>query len=259
MQIEVKAYDVATSINLTELKTANLGNIICEGPLVFQEKDKYLAVFDFGVAVFFGYDKPEIARGVQEIKKYTVGYKAAYCKDDFILNVGPRDSALPTKEELTIENLNFDNIKLVSIVLARSVALEYYENLIDKPLEKLTNIVRSLASKGKTGEPESMLSKEVGLSLVIEHELAYNLEILDEPEVLWEGGEKIENLYHALTKTFELESRVQILEKKIDIVSKTNRFLIDQLQARRASLLELVIILLIVFEIAFIIVEFYIR
>lgn len=259
MQIEVKAYDIARSINLTELKTIQLGSIICEDPLIFQEKDKYLAVFDFGVAVFFGCDKPEIAQRVQEIKKYTVGYKAEYSKDDFILNVGLKEGMLPTKEELTIENLNLDNIKLVGIVLARSVSLEYYENLIDKSLEKLTDIVQSLASKGKTGEAESRLSKEVGVSLVIEHELAYNLEILEEPEVLWEGGKKIENLYRALAKTFELESRVQILEKKIDIVSKTNRFLIDQLQARRASLLELVIILLIVFEIVFIIVEFYIR
>jgi required for meiotic nuclear division protein 1 len=259
MLIEVKAYDIARSISLTALKTAKLGNIICEDPLIFQGENKSLAVFDFGVAVFFGYNKPEIAEGVQEIKKYTVGYKAEYSKDEFILNVGPSDSTLPTKEELTIENLNLDNIKLVSIVLARSVSLEYYENQIDKSLEKLTDIVQSLASKGKTGEPESRLSKEVGVSLVIEHELAYNLEILEEPEVLWEGGKKIENLYRTLAKTFELESRVQILEKKLDIVSKTNRFLIDQLQSRRASLLELVIILLIVFEIAFIIVEFYIR
>jgi required for meiotic nuclear division protein 1 len=260
MQIEVKAYDIARSINLTELKTAKLGNIICEDPLIFQEKDQYLAVFDFGVAVFFGYDKPEIARRVQEIKENTIGYKTDYSKDDFILHVGTIEgSTLPTKEELTVENLKLDNIKLVSIVLARSVSLEYFENLINKSLEKLTDIVQSLASKGKTGEPESRLSKEVGVSLVIEHELAYNLEILEEPEVLWEGGRKIENLYRTLAKTFELESRVQILEKKIDIVSKTNRFLIDQLQARRASLLELIIILLIVFEIVFFIAEYFIR
>ncbi|MFB3896746.1 MAG: RMD1 family protein [bacterium] len=259
MQVEVKAYDIARSINLSGLKTIPLGSIICEDPLIYQEIDKYLAIFDFGVAVFFGYDKPEIAQRVEEIKKYTVGYKTEYSKDDFILHVGPREGTLPTKEELTIENMNLDNIKLVGIVLARSVSLEYYENLIDKSLEKLTDIVQSLASKGKTGASESMLSKEVGLALAIEHELAYNLEILDEPGVLWEGGKKIESLYHTLTKAFELESRVQILEKKLDIVSRTDRFLIDQLQSRRASLLEIVVILLILFETVFFIAEFYLR
>ncbi|MCX7919044.1 MAG: RMD1 family protein [bacterium] len=259
MHIEVKAYDIARSINLTTLKSAGLGVILCEEPLIYQEVDKYLAVFDFGVAVFFGYNKSEIANRIQQIKKHTVGYKTEYSKDDFVLHVGPKEGILPTKEELTIETLNLDTIKLVSIVLARSVSLEYYENLIDKSLEKLTEVIHSLASTGKTGETESRLSKEVGLALAIEHELAYNLEILDEPEILWEGGKKIEDLYHTLTKTFELESRVQILEKKLDIVSKSYRFLIDQLQARRASVLELIIILLILFEIIFFIAEFYLR
>lgn len=248
MQIQVKAYDIARSADLKSLKAVKFGKIVSEEPMIWQSKNKYLAMFDYGVAVFFNYSREEIILAIAEIKKRVVGYKSKYAKDDFIIYVG-RPSAARSQESLGVKYLTLDEVRLVSIVLSRSVALEYYENLINDLLEKLDPIVHALSRRGHTHKSSRSLRKQIGLALSVQHELAYNLQVLDEPDVVWSGGQRVEELYKELANTFDLNLRVQILEKKLKIIADTNNFLIEQLQAKKANLLEWIIILLILFEI----------
>ncbi|MFA6428015.1 MAG: RMD1 family protein [Candidatus Buchananbacteria bacterium] len=248
MQIKVKAYDIARSADLGALRAIKFGKLVNDSPVIFQTKEKFLVIFDYGVAVFFNYERAEIVRAINVIRQHVVGYKSSYAKDDFVIVVG-KPSLPSSQEALGVKDLTLDEIKLVSIVLSRSVALEYYENLIDDLLEKLAPIVERLSKKGNTRRTTRSLRKQIGLALAVQHELAYNLEILDDPDVVWSSGQKVDELFHELAGAFDLAQRVQILEKKLKIISDANNFLIDQVQIRQAHTLEWIVILLIAFEI----------
>jgi uncharacterized Rmd1/YagE family protein len=103
----------------------------------------------------------------------------------------------------------------VAVVLSRSVALEYYERLVADALAHLEQTIGFLASKGKIPRGERDITKQVGLAMLVEHELAVSLAAFDEPEIVWDGGQSIGALYVDLKREFDLDDRVRILQQKI--------------------------------------------
>ncbi len=86
-------------------------------------------------------------------------------------------------------------------------------------------------------------------ALAVEHALAYNVLVLEDPDVVWDGGKDAEELYLALRREFDLEDRVKIIREKVSIIARSSTFIISRLEAQRSQLLEWGIILLIVGEI----------
>ncbi len=251
MNIYVKAYDIARSADLAALKDFSFGKVINQDPLIFQAaRNQYLVIFDYGVVVFFNYSKEEIAQVIAALKDSVIGYKKIFAKDDFLLTIKGK-KVLPSTEGASVSDLTLDYIKLISTVLSRSVALEYYEKLVDQTLGQMTMIVQKMAKRGWAGMSARKLNRQVGLALAIQNELAYNLEILDEPELLWSGSSQAMVLYRELVKNFDLNQRIQILDKKIKIIAESNQFVIDQLQTRQSHWLEWIVIILIALEIVY--------
>lgn len=89
----------------------------------------------------------------------------------------------------------------------------------------------------------------MGLAISVEQELAYNLSAFDDPEILWSGGKKIDELYKRLKREFDLDDRIRAIQQKVSIISRSSTFVISRLEAQRAQILEWIIIVLIFFEI----------
>ena len=86
-------------------------------------------------------------------------------------------------------------------------------------------------------------------ALSVEHDLAYDVAILDDPDALWDAGSKVEQLYTGLKREFDLEDRIRIIQQKTSIISRFSTFVLSRLESQRAMYLEWIIILLIVSEI----------
>lgn len=74
-------------------------------------------------------------------------------------------------------------------------------------------------------------------------------DILDTPEFFWDH-EDLEVFYEKTCHYLDLTARVDVLNKRLDIVKELFEILNDHLEARHSSRLEWVIIILIAVEVA---------
>ena len=256
--ISVLAYDVATSFDLTGLRPAAeaWGKLLERDPLIIEfEATKYMVVFEYGSVVFFNFSSAEISSWLGQLKVFAHRANRREFVDKFTLYIGDKKKKIATTEELTVKQFMLDVVKLVAIVLSRSVGLEYYEDLIDRRLAKLEQSVDVLSREGRFIFKRRELVKEVGLALAIQHELAYNLELLEAPDVVWERGEEMQTLYEHLAAQFSIATRAQVVERKLNIIARSSEFIIERLQDRTANFLEWAIIFLFVVDLVFIYME----
>ena len=74
------------------------------------------------------------------------------------------------------------------------------------------------------------------------------LAIFNAPERTWDNKD-CNSVYNALVVEFELQERTANVEKMLSLSTNVGSLLLEMANARKAELLELIIIFLIVFEI----------
>lgn len=252
--IVVKAYDVASSYDLTAARKALerelKGKVLETNPLLHQlSGSKMVAVFDYGSIVFFDAETNESSHIVEMLKPFAKRLNKIVSEDEFILYRSPRAKKPEGTDELVIKEFNRDIALVVGTVLSRSVSVEYYEKLVGDALAQLEQPIASLQNTGKIPHTQRELTKKVGFALAVEQELAYALSMFDDPDIVWYGGKPIEELYRNLKREFDLEDRIHVIQQKVSIISRSSTFVISRIEGRRSQILEWIIILLILLEI----------
>ncbi len=252
--IFVAAYDYASAY---DLKTAHSilekdlsGKVLVQDPLLVEFKpDKMTAVFDYGSIVFFNFDHSECKQLMETLRPCAQRVNKVISDDEFLLYLTPRQKKPEGTDELYVKEFNRDIALVVSAVLSRSVSVEYYETLVGNALAQVEETIDALATKGWMPRRPRDLTKKVGFALSIEHELAYSVSVFDDPDIVWDGGVKISQLYSSLKREFDLEARIKVIQQKVSIISRSSTFILSRLEAARSSMLELIIVLLILSEI----------
>jgi uncharacterized Rmd1/YagE family protein len=147
--------------------------------------------------------------------------------------------------------LESDSVQLklaISYGLAQSIQLESYESAIQKTIEENTPVPEQLAKKGKIYLSRQAISKRMGQIFLARSYINLNSEYLAEPEYFWEHP-TLSDYYTMSEKFLDVPRRVSALNQKLDILDELLQMLNGQLQHRYSSILELIIILLIGFEI----------
>jgi len=226
-------------------------------PLVLKLVDQEYAVLTkFGAVSFWNVERPLIKEFIKEIMPFTRGSRRDYNYVDTLdVHVGA-DREKATFEELYLKNLDVEKIKIVSYVSAQSVALDRYEEEIDRRLDELGRVVENLKSSGKARFDQKSLLKQVGHTLSVKQNTVSSLSLLDKPEAAWEQ-EEIERLYDRLRDAYELRDRFDILNEKIDFLSENNTTLLNYISSQKANFLEIVVIILIVIEIVLFLLELF--
>ena len=253
-RISVLAYDYASSYDLRSVRDALQkdfkAKMLQADPLLVQfEKNRMAAVFEYGSIVFFNFEEEECRAVIDKLRPHAQRPNKFVSEDSFVLYPGPRLRKPEGTEELVIREFNRDIAMLVGVVLSRSVSLEYYERLVSDTLAQYEETITELASSGWMPRRQRDQVKRVGLALSVEHELAYDMSVFDDPDIVWDGGERIGQLYLSLRKEFDLEDRIKVLQQKISLISRSSTFFLSRLEAQRSSMLELIIIILILSEI----------
>ena len=253
-KIFVKAYDVASVYDIAGIRKLFEDEfrykILEASPLLVQlHPDKMVAVFDYGSLVFFNVESEEARNLMQLLNPFTQRPNKTISEDEFTLNLANQTKTPEGTDVMYIRELNRDLALVVGIVLSRSVSIEYYEKLVAGALARLEQPIAFLQDSGKIPHGQRELTKRVGFALAVEQELAYTLSAFDDPDVVWDGGKRIEELYSNLKRQFDLEDRINIIQQKVSIISRSSTFVISRIEGRRSQILEWIIILLIVLEI----------
>lgn len=253
-RITAKAYDIASAFDMKaarEIIEKKIGaKIINSSPLLADAgNSRMFAIFDYGSVVFFNFNDDDIMEIRNRIMITATRPNKIVSEDDFAIFTGKRTGQIESTDWLNIPEFTRDYALIVSAVLSRSVSMEYYESQVNNALANFEEIVNSLSTNGKMHGSRAELTKRVGFGLAVEHELAYNLSIFDDPDIIWEGGEKMNQIYTQMKQAFDIEDRIDIIQQKLSIISRSSMFIISRLEARKSNMLEWIIIILILFEI----------
>lgn len=182
---------------------------------------------------------------------------------DFIKDFQINDFQKPIIEELnyTFDNefkINLDTIYLddsssifkiaISQAISQNIKLQQFEEELQTSIDNNSNIPLQLSTTGKIKLTKKEISKKIGELFLVKSKINLHYDLLDTPEFFWEYPQ-YENQYEKIVKYLDIKSRVEVLNKKVEIIQELLHVLGDEQKHKYSSFLEWIIIILITFEI----------
>jgi uncharacterized Rmd1/YagE family protein len=227
--------------------------------------DSYFFIYNYGSVVFFNVPEDIQERELSALQEYRVpNEQGSAASDVFLLErqesapapVGQSSGTKVYFDRVLVSSLSYETIKIVCMLLAESTALEYYEILIENLLLKTNTFSKTLRRQGRMLESTEDLIKFIGLCMDTKQEIISNLYIVDSPDETWESVE-LDKMHQDLKSMMEIDIRYRALEYKIKIIQESVDVIVDLSKSKRETLLEMIIILLITFEIIISIVKWH--
>jgi required for meiotic nuclear division protein 1 len=90
--------------------------------------------------------------------------------------------------------------------------------------------------------------QQIGNALSVQHRVTGPVAVSEKPDILWDKPQ-LERLYARLADEYELKERAEALNRKLAVVAETAQALTDIIDTSRSLRLEIIIVLLILFEV----------
>lgn len=149
---------------------------------------------------------------------------------------------------LVVQSGSVERMQLIADVLSKSALLGHYETRLAGDFDRIEPLALRLEREGRIGGSVREHLKRIGALLLIEHRMVGRAEIGDKPELLWDHP-ALERLYALLESEFEVRERLAAIGRKLDLVARTVRTLVDLLNTRHALRVEWYIVALIAADI----------
>lgn len=240
---KIKLKDLSSSLDLQPLYLT-----VWEAVFRFSD-ESYFFIYNFGSIVFFNVPEETQKVILEKSKKVNLPERPGYTTTDtFSVDVSGEDKHEVGFNKAVIKDLTYQKIRLICMVIAESAALEYFELIVDDLLERTHVISDSLRTKGRLIKESKQLIKFIGFCLTTKQEIIANLYVVDAPDEVWED-QVLDRLYGELKRMFEIETRYRVLEYKLKLIQESMEIIVDLSKSFRATMLELIIIGLIAFEV----------
>lgn len=216
--------------------------------------NRLVKVFSFGSAVFVNMEHHEIVDTVNYLKNIekALAHSSFKYQDDYTIMVNDEEPSIHF-EHLNVNHYEDYHLNMLSVVLAKSVALERVEEGLDNLLDEIEEIIAKL-ERGKLAISDAKLAKTVASILRFRFNIISYLMLLDKPAITWVNQES-ENLYMELAELFELNDRYDAIKSKSDTLMDITEVFTTMTHQRRGNILEWMIIILITIELVVAMVE----
>jgi required for meiotic nuclear division protein 1 len=239
--MHLKAVNIPAKINLKEInKHINYEQVyVSTSEIVFRPNpDQYLIVYGFGVIVLINIPPKTSTKLIKKFKNMA--------------------EPSPHEVEETHEIVNTEDlreIRIISLILAQSVNLEFFEQLTADMLDKTIVYSRALKKSGTYPTSEKELIKFIGFCATTRQEILSNLYIDGTiPTDAWED-QRLERLFNKLKDQYDLESRFRGLNLSLDSIKSSMEIMVDLVKHRKAMYAEWLIIGFFAFEVGVTIIE----
>ena len=206
-------------------------------------------LFRYGVAVLIGLS-PEDEAGFLERLKPRVGGKLERHEEEsaVVALAGGTEDQVQAGGPIQLRDMLLERLLVIADVLAKSVALADDERQVAKVFEIIEPFAKELADHGRTRRDRKGVLQLIGNALLVQHRVSGRVAVGEKPDALWERPD-LERLYARLEDEYELRERVDTLNRKLAVVAETADTLADIIDTRRSLRLELIVVVLIAFEI----------
>ena len=268
--LKFKAYAVTNEIDLNKIAVeCNIRKkYTWEEPLLLQDEvlriiigeqpgeDEKILVFSFGSIVFINSTKQHtelLMRYLKSIKSDIDIGRYDKFQDDYVLHPVEGEEIEFTDRYVQIPKMALFHPLLISIVIAKSVALERIEEQLGKILDDLESKIDNL-EKGKLNIGNKEIAKTT--SRIVRHEyntIAYIM-ILDKPDITWINSDAAD-FYEKMAEFFELNDRYEVIKSKTEILKSIIDGFASISHSIRGLFVEWVIVLLIVIEVVLMVLD----
>ncbi len=202
--------------------------------------------FSYGVVIFWGFSQGEEKELLGLLKKFE---KESLSKDEIDEFTFSYASKMEIKEDEIILQKKDPMLKLaVSYAIGQSVKLTVFEETVIKTIEESKQIPKALALKGKIPLSRKQTSKKMGELFLERNFVNLHTEILDTPEFFWDHAQ-LEPYYRRIALYLDVSKRVELLNRRLNLMHELFEILGNELNHQKASRLEMTIIILIVIEV----------
>jgi uncharacterized Rmd1/YagE family protein len=203
-------------------------------------------LFPFGTAIFWGLEDTEEADFLKYLRPFEISPLAHLEFDELSFTTGT--TLRISKDEITLPFPSAHNKLAVSYSIAQSVKLTVFETTVRSTIEKTKHLPEEIVRRGKVVLSRSEIAKTIGQLFLERSSINLHTDILDTPEIFWEYPEN-EPPYRMVANYLDIQTRVDVLNKRLNIVKELLEMLSTELNHRHSSRLEWIIIVLIFFEI----------
>ena len=211
--------------------------------------NRNVCVTSFGTIVFWPFDLEFARKIVAEMKPLIADPTLVEEVEDRLVVYTDKGKTRVLFNEIWLaEEASDDHVRIISRLLAQSVALDFREMEVDQALARFEQYLSDLRRKGRIAISTRNILKSIGFAMEARYTVLNNLALFDKPDVTWES-EELERLYTSLYQFFELDHRQRTIGRKIDFLNENSSLLSDFISTRKALWLEWTIVLLIAVEI----------
>ncbi len=208
--------------------------------------------FSYGAVVCWGLPQEIELEMIKLIKPYAEKHSDEVETDEFTFGYGEYPKV--ADDEITLPNHSTLTKLALSHGIAQSVKLGTFEISIQTTFNQSKNIPEDLATKGKISLSKNVIRKKMGELFIARNSINLHADVLDVPEFFWEYPE-LEPLYMMIANYLDLETRVDVLNHRLDVVHELFQMLGSELNHQHSSRLEWTIIWLIIIEVVLILLK----
>ncbi|HEY2810956.1 MAG TPA: RMD1 family protein [Rhabdochlamydiaceae bacterium] len=214
------------------------------------KEDKFLIgdifYFPYGAIVYWGFGE-ESERGMfNSLKEFEKEPSIKAELDEFTFTYG--EAVKIEEDEITLHDKSTLTKLAISHGLAQSVKLTTFEELIQKTIDHTKQLPMDLARKGKIKLSRKEISQKMGEIFIERNFINLHSDILETPEFFWDYPE-LESLYRRTAHYLDVNKRVEVLNKRLNVVHELFEILSSELNHQHSARLEITIVLLILIEV----------
>jgi uncharacterized Rmd1/YagE family protein len=249
--------DLATNVTRRKYNKDNLLLELSSKTAQSDSNPSYVAIYRFGSVIFFNVSPRIQVSMLQSIKKHALEPLAQGLeqKDTFSVCVMPNASrSRVTSEHCIVPNLNMNAVAVISEVMAQSVALESYNEIVDSLLEKFSVLNSNISTSSKMDLDKKMLFSKIAQNNRIFIDLISKIRIKKRNQIAWDQME-FEVIHSGMTREFDIDDRFELIQFKLDLIQQNSKLFLEVIQHQKSASLEWVIVVLIGFECVLMILE----
>lgn len=212
-----------------------------------------IIVFSYGVLVLWDIGEAHQRAFTQSLRDFCVDPFAEPYQDEFEYSEDA-PAARVQGDHIYIDGTALVDKLAFSHALAQSVKLLELEASAETTIRETRNIPRNMSLTGSSKLGRREIARMRGHLFLVQSEINLQYALLDTPEFFWEHP-GVEDRYSMLRHYLELESRIELLNRKLGVIHDIFGMLADEQKHRHSSFLEWIIIWLIAIDILLIMVH----
>jgi required for meiotic nuclear division protein 1 len=213
-------------------------------------ENKSVYIYNYGSLVFINMEHHETMDLVNYLKNIDDNLKNNFPDnyvDEYKIEVDPQYEYMLYNDLMTSNEFQPFYLDILSLVLSKSTSLRRIETATDKLLDSIEDVINNLDT-GKFNMSDKQIAKTSAQVLRFKYHTISNLMLLEKPRAAWDN-EDIESFFMQLTELFDFKDRYQKITRKTEVLQDITEVFASLTHEKRGTKLEIMVIVLILFEI----------